>query len=472
MGWGTSLKNANNPSPISIKYRLAFFYSVSVFVLLAFIAVFLYWQMSNVLHKADYQFLDSQVEEIQDLLLANQHVSMDSALKKVIVENPLDSMNANYRYFIRIINHDGRIQLETPGIADIVTNEQVSYEKEIKYFWYDKNKIHYLLVQHAAKMPDGTLKHIQVLLDVSSQHGFVSDQKRLGWYFLAAVISAMLLGFFIANRGLRSLYMLIKMTENITIHSLDRRIDPSSWPVELRGVALSFNHMLTRINAAIEQLKQFSGDLAHDMRIPIANLIGESELALSREMTNEKYRDVLSSHLEELLRLSRLIDSLLFLARSESPQFSLQLSRLDAAAEIRAMSEYFSAVADEKSIDVVIDGHADLLADAMMFRRVINNVLSNALKFTPEKGRVSIILNDQRDGVFIDIVDSGIGIEAPHIPKLFNRFYRIDASRHQATGGHGLGLPIVKSIVNAHKGSITIESTPGVGTKVSLFFPK
>lgn len=466
-----SLKNANNPSAFSIKYRLAFFYSVSVFVLLALIAVFLYWQMMNVLHKADYQFLDNQVEDIQELLEANQHNSIDTTLKKVVIEDPLESTNIVYRYFIRVFDQDGHIQLETPGMGDIVSAAQMPYEKEIKYLWYDKNKTHYLLAQHAVAMPDGGFKHVQVMLDVSSQHGFVSDRKRLGLYFLAAVISAILLGIFIANRGLRSLYMLTKMTENITIHSLDQRINPASWPVELRGVALSFNHMLTRINSAIEQLKQFSGDLAHDMRIPITNLIGESELALSREMTNEKYRDVLSSHLEELQRLSRLIDGLLFLARSESPQFSLQLSKLDAAAEIRAMSDYFSAVADEKSIDVIIEGNAYLMADMMMFRRVINNLLSNALKFTPAKGSVRIILQDKNEGVFIDIVDSGVGIEASHLPKLFNRFYRIDASRNQATGGHGLGLPIVKSIVNLHKGTISIESTPGVGTKVSLFFP-
>lgn len=467
-----SLKSVNNSSVISIKYRLAFFYSVSVFVLLVFIAIFLYWQMTNVLHKADYQFLDSQVEEIQDLLVANQHTAMDAALKKLVLENPLQPTTVNYRYFIRIIDQYGRTQLETPGIANIVTNEQVPYKKEIKYLWYDKNQTNYLLSQHVAKMLDGSFKHIQVLLDVSSQHGFVSDKKRLGWYFLAAVIGAVLLGIFIANRGLRSLYMLTKVTENISIHSLDQHIDPSSWPVELRGVALSFNHMLTRINEAIEQLKQFSGDLAHDMRIPITNLIGESELALSREMSNDQYRDVLSSHLEELQRLSRLIDSLLFLARSESPQFSLQKSRLDVAAEISAISDYFSAVAEDKSICINIDGHAEVMADVVMFRRVINNLLSNALKFTPVNGVIRVVLHEQDKGVSIDIIDSGIGIDALHIPKLFNRFYRIDASRHQATGGHGLGLPIVKSIINAHNGTISIQSTPGVGTKVSLYFPK
>lgn len=440
------------------------------FFLLSAVGIFLYWQTINTLHKADYQFLDDEVENVQVLLNAGDKYK--TALKQAVIHDPIRSENSIYRYFIRVVDDKSTIIIETPGMHDIFTNNQSTYSGYKKYLWYSKNGISYLLIQKLVHLDSKKMGYIQILLDVSFQHSFINDRKNIFLLLLMAALSSVALGFMIANRGLRSLRVLAQTTENITITSLDQRIDPASWPMELRGVAHAFNKMLTRIQSSFERLHQLSGDLAHELRAPITNLIGESEMALSKSLTIPDYQDVLESHLEECRHLSQLIDNMLFLARAEHPQSVLETKPLVVNDEINNMLDYFQALTDEKHIAMFCDGAAILNANSIMFRRVINNVLSNAIKYTPNGGSISISIQEYNQKVGITITDTGIGIASEHLPRLFDRFYRVQPARDKQTGGHGLGLAIVKSIVNLHKGSIDIASEVNKGTCVTLIFPK
>ncbi len=200
--------------------------------------------------------------------------------------------------------------------------------------------------------------------------------------------------------------------------------------------------------------------------------MGEAEVSLSKTRTEEEYQRVLSSSLEECSRLSRLIDSMLFLARAENTQTQLKRSSLDVHREAEAVREFYDMVAEEQGVMVTCTGEGRLHADPLLFRQVLSNLLSNALHYTPSGGKVTISVAPPNNGwVDIAVTDTGTGIDPEHIPHIFDRFYRADRARSQQPQGFGLGLAIVKSILTLHGGTVAIQSKTGAGTTVRLRFP-
>lgn len=462
-------------SKISIRTRLTFFYSLAAFVLLTMIALFLYWESINILYKADYQFLSDEIDTIQYIL--HNNANHEAELKREVFELSVKPDNTLYRYFIRIIDDNDKVMIETPGVEKILPFDGLfnksNYRYKRNYRWYSHNNINYLIVQSPLILPNHQQGIIQIALDIAYQHAVISDRKILIGALFGSALCSLLLGFYISHRGMRSLYVLTETTKNITATSLSQRIDPKSWPKELRTLGIAFNQMLDRIESSFVRLKQFSSDLAHELRIPIGNLIGETEITLSRTHSISEYQQVLMSNLEELHRITQLIEHILFLSRAENPQLEIQKILLNVHDEIAVVCEYYQAMSEEKNIKITYEGQASLHANSIMFRRMISNILSNALKYTLPDGHVHFNIKTTRDNlVQIILADNGIGIAAEHLTKIFDRFYRVDSARCQSSGGIGLGLAIVKSIVDLHHGSISISSELETGTRVHLSFPK
>ncbi|MDD5037041.1 MAG: ATP-binding protein, partial [Methylococcaceae bacterium] len=206
---------------------------------------------------------------------------------------------------------------------------------------------------------------------------------------------------------------------------------------------------------------------------PINNLMGEAEVTLARARSEAEYRDVLESSLEECGRLSRMIDSLLFLARADNAEVSLQLARLDVRQELEAIRDFYEAVTEEQGVTAQCEGEASLEADPILFRRAVTNLLANAIRHTPSGGQIKLVVepSPSADGVAIHVSDNGCGIAHEHLPKVFDRFYRVDQARSADSHSTGLGLAIVRSIMAMHGGTVSIESQPGKGTTVTLHFP-
>jgi len=180
---------------------------------------------------------------------------------------------------------------------------------------------------------------------------------------------------------------------------------------------------------------------------------------------------VLQSALEEYSRLATMIDNILFLAQADTPNSGVCRVPIDIHAEMRAVMEFYQALGEEEGVELVCEGEGRVMADATLLRRALSNLLSNALKYTPRGGRVILRAAGASDGsLTVSVTDTGIGIDREHLPKLGNRFYRVDPSRTNHPGGAGLGLAIVKSVVALHGGRLLIESTPGKGTVASLLF--
>jgi len=288
---------------------------------------------------------------------------------------------------------------------------------------------------------------------------------------LIASLASIVFGHIISRNGLNRLKEFENKMEKITAQSLDDRIQLNEWPKELRNLADRFNGMLDRIQSSFIQLSQFSSDIAHELRTPINNLRGMTEISLVKERSPHEYRNILESCMGEYHHLSKLIENLLFIARSDHGELRLKKVLIDAQEEMAPICDYYQAVADEKQIVLSCIGQAKIEVDPVLFKRVISNVLSNALRYTPPHGKIIIDIQPMQHVVQIVINDSGTGISQEHLLNIFDRFYRVDPSRSIHSGGMGLGLAIVKSIIDLHNGKITIKSNINIGTSVCMTFP-
>lgn len=460
----------------SITVRLTFFYSVATFILLFVIGLFLYGTTVHVLHRANNQFLSHEIVILKKLL-KNQSKNR-LALEQKVVEIPNAETGSAYHYFVRILDEKNNVVLQTPGIKKVLKNNRFLNRKaklvndKLKR-WSGDGYTQYVLMQSPVHFgPSHQSGLIQIALDVSYQQQMLKQyQVILLMVLLLGFLFAILVGYIIAQRGLRSVSELTSTTKTISASSLHQRLDPEFWPKELKTLGMAFNQMLDRIETSFAYLTEFSADLAHELRTPVNNLMGETEIALTRDYSVEEYQQVLVSNLEELRRISQIIENLLFLARADNLQLDIKKESLAVGREIQRICDYYQALADEKNISISLQGDALVHANPVMFSRIISNLLSNAIKYTPNDGSIKIIVSKVVDTVHITLKDNGMGIAAEHLPKIFNRFYRVDAARSHRSGGVGLGLAIVKSIVELHRGTISIMSETGRGTSVRLILP-
>lgn len=263
--------------------------------------------------------------------------------------------------------------------------------------------------------------------------------------------------------GLSPLRRLRAQTAAIGPHSLALRLDAADIPIELRSFVDGLNAMLTRLEQGYARLNQFAADLAHELRTPLATLTGQSQVMLSRTRTEGEYARLQESQLQELERLNRMVDSLLFLARSEHQMRvgDLQCQTLSAGEELARQVDYFADLAEERGLTLHCQGDAALWAEPILLRRALANLISNALRHARPGSMVELTARTEPDGgsnwVLLEVVNEGEPVPPEALPRLFDRFYRTDASRHRDAGGSGLGLAIVRAIAELHGGSAEVH---------------
>ena len=241
------------------------------------------------------------------------------------------------------------------------------------------------------------------------------------------------------------------------------------WALESQPGAVAFEGMADRLEDSFTRLSQFSADLAHELRTPLANIRGEAEVALTRPRTPNEYQAVIESSVTECEHLSGIIDNLLFLARAEADESEVHAKCFDGRAAIERIAAYNEAIAEERRLEIVCAGNGTIYADPVLFGRAVSNLVDNAVRYAPDGGRVAISLAADAQGATISVEDNGCGIAPQHLPRIFDRFYRVDASR--SSDGIGLGLALVKSIAGVHGGTLTVKSEAGRGTALTLQFP-
>lgn len=315
---------------------------------------------------------------------------------------------------------------------------------------------------------------LEVLLDRSTDVGVLARFRRQLYLLLfSALIVAVLLGLVIARQGLAPLTYLATRVARIDAASLDQRLHVASAPPEVRALSESFDRMLAGLERAFDALSSYSAEIAHELRTPVHVLRQQFEVTLNRSRTPEEYRDVLGSGLEELDRLRRMTDDMLFLARAEDPRVGVRCEALNVGEELGSVRDFMEAIAEANGVSVIVEAPADLVieADRNLLRRALVNLVSNALAHTPPEGVVSLVGRGSAASVTLVVEDTGKGISSDALPRVFERYYRAaDAAQSQRVGA-GLGLAIVQSIARLHGGTATAESDTGRGTRIRLEFP-
>lgn len=295
------------------------------------------------------------------------------------------------------------------------------------------------------------------------------DSRLLGGFLKATLIALPLLLIVVAagaglitRTGLAPLRRFNQLAASIGTKSLNRRLSMAGLPVELASTAAEFNAMLERIDEGYRKLEDFAGDLAHEMRTPVATLLGRTQVALSRHRSGDELRAVLEGNVEELERLSTLISDMLFIARAEHNVVPMERETVDLALEAGRVTDYLSAIAEEKALILDVRGSApSLQADRLMIQRAITNLLSNAIRHAESGSRVDVEVGSAGKVATLAVSNVGEGISPADQPRIFERFYRVDHGRARGQGGSGLGLAIVRSIATLHGGTIGVASAGG-----------
>ncbi len=462
----------------SISARLTLFYTLASLIAVAAFTTVLYWKLTINFDAEHLRFLRAKaqelVEDFQDG--GNQPGALLSEIDKETAGTKLR------QYEARVLALQSAVLGETPGMSTLlplnifpVPVAPDAITKEAIRNW-STGRHHYVLVAFSTHAPgiSGSAYTVQLALDVSRDDALLADYRHgLGIFLLLLLPVLVLAGRFATKRGLRPLERITRAANAVTPANLTDRIplDPP-WPPELANLVGVFNEMMERLDEAFARLARFSADLAHELRNPLNNLMGELEVCLTRERGADEYRTTLVSGLEECRRLAALIENLLFIARAENAEKSVSTERFDAREACERVLAYHAASAAGHGVRLVCEGDAWLNADPLLFRQALGNLLANAIRYSPPGGEVRVMVRGfAAGGVEIEVRDQGEGIAPEHLPYVFDRFYQADPARARRGQGTGLGLAIVRSIMELHGGEASLDSRPGEGSVARLRFP-
>ena len=401
----------------------------------------------------------------------------------VLTFNPQDPEEAVFvadatRYYQVYDANSGRLLVQSPGMDAVglrYTPEEVSEfraQSDTRDFQTDTGRLRVATTIIRPTASEAYLVQIGEPL-TSIDRALVGFDRLLWLRILVGLAIAALLGRWLAGRALSPLSRLAAATHHIGIRTLSERLEVRGAGDELDQVATAFNQTLARLESSVGEMRQFSAALAHELRTPIAILRGEAELELSHPLPADARQERLASQIEEYDRLARLINQILTLARAEAGQITLSFAPVALGPMAASVTEQIEPVASARGVVLVADSTNGIFVqgDANWLERLLLILLDNAIKFTPEDGRVTVGVSSGSGRALLTVTDTGIGIPADAMPHLFERFYRIDSPASGQTSGAGLGLALAQWIVERHEGRIDVTSVVGAGTTFTVSIP-
>lgn len=421
----------------------------------------------------EQHFEEQDIEVLEGKLKLAQHAIEKAQAKKDLdaIPQQLDESLVGHRGLAVVVQMPGAEPLFATSGAEfpqVLLDSHVRDKPSRPVVWNTQTNQPMRGISALAKtgIKDGPPAIVAVATDISHHEHFMETFRATLWSVvaLAAVLTG-LLGWVAARRGLEPLQAMKKGAAAVTANRLDYRLPVEKFPVELADLARTLNEMLDRLEDSFRRLSDFSADIAHELRTPISNVLTQTQVMLSKPRTSDEYRDVLASNAEEFERLTRMIGEMLLLAKSENDLIAPNKEQIDLAEEVKGLIEFYEALADEKNVGLSSQGDGFATGDKLMLRRAISNLLSNAIRHTPPGGRVTVRIGQSSDGLSrVAVENTGETIHAEHLPRLFDRFYRVDSSRQHHGEGTGLGLAIVRSIMRIHGGDVFVRSERGLTT--------
>ncbi|HOC46112.1 MAG: heavy metal sensor histidine kinase [Syntrophorhabdaceae bacterium] len=458
---------------LPIKWKLTLWYGGILALILVAFCGFVYTYFQNSLQKS----IDTKIKSIAEVLSSSMTETHGQSLFgnfERYLENALGKKPKGK--FIQIIDASGKIGARLNDLeAEAVPVSFVTLEKALK------GEVVYETIETARPrlrmitMPILENKKVISIVQVgSSLEEFEDTMKRLLIIMIVSIITAtggtIIVGYFMAKKTMRPVDQIRRAAVKISSSNLDERIELKGRKDELGRLADTFNAMIARLKDSFQRVNQFSIDVSHELKTPLTILKGETELALRKDRTNEEYKKSLESNLEEIDRMSHIIDDLLLLSKAETKDMRLNLDKVDLRDLLADVCLNMKIFGENKGVEIIAKELEDIriVGDALKLRRMITNIVENGIKYGHAGGYVAVSACKQDGFACINVKDDGPGISSDDIKYIFDRFYRADKSRKRESGS-GLGLSISKWIAEAHHGTIEVESTPSTG---SLFIIK
>ena len=460
---------------VSITARLTVLFGLAACLVLCIIALHLYDSLDGQLAARDEDELVGKVELVRHLLSdmpSIEAIQSDSRRwNDAFVGHQGLSLNLFDRDFHLLVRTGDRMVSRAKLEPFLPATDE---PRRVDWFNVEIGRPMHLVTAWAYPAGQRDRAIIVALMLDRSEHG-----ELLAWHLrqtlIAIVVGSILaavLAYLVSHYSLKPVRQIAAEAHRISASELAHRIDVEGTPAELREIARAFNGMLERLEDSFRRLSDFSSDLAHELRTPVNNLMGQTQVLLSRERTVAEMREVLVSNMEEYERLARMIEDILFLARADNAQATLRPETFDIGEELERVQSFFEALAEERDLRLRTHGNAVLVADRGMFRRALVNLVSNAVRYSPAGSVVTLSAECDSDGAVVtSVANQGAGIAPEQIDRVFDRFYRTDSAREGSHQGAGLGLAIVRSIMMLHGGTVRARSTPGDMTVFSLEFP-
>ncbi|HVL74527.1 MAG TPA: heavy metal sensor histidine kinase [Noviherbaspirillum sp.] len=438
----------------SISIRLAVAFGLVALVVFSLSGIALYQALAVTLDRQQEADLRDKLDVVEKLAGEIRTLERWDELRKTLAT--ITSTDGNTRFWIACENTDLSYGETYP--------DHPPGSKEIRTLRLEDDRYPMKTVGKTLR-PMHEFPEVHLLVGVSSApaaHTLQNFALALVLISLCGIALVALVGYRIARFGLRPLADLSAGAQALNPRQPSQRLSLSPAVRELEPLVESFNGALARLEGAYAQLEGFSADVAHELRTPIGNMIGMTQVALTRERSRDELRETLESNLEELERLRAIVNDMLFLARADRGEKAGPLEQVALAQEVAKTIDFFEPLLEEKSLSIEVRGEVEAPVEKSLFRRALSNLLQNAIQHAPAGARLVVELRREPEHVAVAVANPGDTIPAEHLPRLFDRFYRVDAARASSTDSHGLGLAIVHAIARMHGGGVFAESAGGI----------
>ncbi len=476
----------------SLRFKLTLWYVLILGVLLISFSTFLYLTLSNSLHRD----VDNKLRSLAELV-SSESLSPLSKFGFGNIDQTLEtSMNLKpIGKFIQVLDESGNIGRKSENLKNVQLPISLSALKNATkgLITFETNRSIGNTPLRIITFPVVENNHASRIIQIASSLEEVEDALNTLFIILMitvplALMVASLGGQFLAHKALKPVDDITHTARMITSQNLNQRIAPPKVKDEISRLIETFNGMISRLDQSFRQIKQFSSDASHELKTPLTILKGEVEVMLRKERTQQEYQQTLKSNLEEINRMSQIVEDLLLLSKADTGQIKLNKGDINLTELLAEVVAQMDRLARSKRLHLSMSNHFEevhVFGDALRIRELFINLIENGIKYTEEGGSIRISLQkefptamrnpsdrmDKERFAKIVVSDTGIGISKEDREKIFNRFFRVDKARSRNQGGSGLGLSICKWIVEAHQGEIEVESELGKGSSFIIKLP-
>jgi heavy metal sensor kinase len=468
----------------SLRFKLTLWYVIILGILLTSFSTFLYVTLS----KSLYRNVDDKLRSLAHLI-ATESGSPSSRFGFGTIDQTLRA-SLNLRpigKFIQVLDASGNVGQKSDNLENVQLPISLNALRNASkgFVTFETTRTFGNTPLRVVTVPAMAGDQMVKIVQVASSLEDVEDALNTLLLILIITVPSVLLiasvgGQFLANQALKPVDEVTQTARRITSENLDQRIRPLRVKDEISRLIETFNEMISRLYQSFRQIKQFTSDASHELKTPLTILRGEVEVALRKERTSTEYEQTLRSNLEEINRMSKIVDDLLLLSKTDIGEIRLNQEDVNLTQILNDVVTQLTLLTQAKNLRITTSNHEEdvhLFADGLRIRQLLLNLIENGIKYTEPGGAIHIALEtdayplESSGSIRIAVSDTGIGIAKEDQERIFDRFFRVDKARARDQGGSGLGLSICKWIVEAHQGRISVESDPGKGSTFTIELP-